>query len=199
MQTMVISDRVLVLLFMLGYASAGILAVIALFINIFFIFGSLASFGTVLTLPGIAGITNHRYGCRCKRNYFERIREEIRNGKYWTDAIVNGFKYSYSAIIDANITTFAVALVLYLYGLGPIKGFATVLMIGVACSVFYAVLIGRLLFDNRIVNEKEASVHKNWSKNRLTKPSINFGKRKSLMQFLLLFYRWYHFHGNFGL
>ena len=166
---------------MLGYyASAGVLAVIALFINIFFIFGSLASFGTVLTLPGIAGIVL-TIGMAVDANViiFERIREEIRSGKYWTDAIVNGFKYSYSAIIDANFTTFFVAAVLYAYGLGPIKGFATVLMIGVVCSVFAAVLIGRLLFDNRIVKEKEVSVWMNWSKNVLAKPSIDFlGKRK---------------------
>ncbi len=173
---------ILVLLFMLGYyASAGVLAVIALFINIFFIFGSLASFGTVLTLPGIAGIVL-TIGMAVYANViiFERIREEIRNGKHWKDAIVNGFKYSYSAIIDANITTFAVAAVLYMYGLGPIKGFATVLMIGVACSVFAAVLIGRLLFDNRIVKEKEVSVWMNWSKNILAKPSFNFLEKRKI-------------------
>ncbi len=172
---------VLVLIFMLiYYAGAGVLAVISLVLNIFFIFGCLASFGSVLTLPGIAGIVL-TIGMAVDANViiFERIREELRAGAVWKEAIVKGFNNSYSAIIDANVTTFVVALILFQYGLGPIKGFATVLMIGVICSVFAAVLFSRLLFDGRIVKNKPVSVWIEATKNVLAAPKINFiGLRK---------------------
>ncbi|BDS13711.1 protein translocase subunit SecDF [Aureispira anguillae] len=172
---------VLVLLYMLGYyAMAGVIAVIALFLNVFFIFGSLASFGTVLTLPGIAGIVL-TIGMAVDANViiFERIREELRGGEGWKEAITKGFSHSYSAILDANITTLIVAGILYNFGLGPIKGFATVLIIGVVCSVFSAVLIGRMLFDSYMEKNKEVTVWANWSKNVLANPGINFvSKRK---------------------
>jgi SecD/SecF fusion protein len=102
-----------VLLFMIGYyGGAGIIAVICLFLNIIFIIGSLASFGTVLTLPGIAGIVL-TIGMAVDAGViiFERIREELRASSHWKDAILNGFKYSYSAIIDANLTTLVVAFI----------------------------------------------------------------------------------------
>jgi len=176
-----VAGFVLVLLYMLGYyATAGIIAVLALFLNVFFIFGSLASFGTVLTLPGIAGIVL-TIGMAVDANViiFERIREELRAGLGWKEAILKGFSHSYSAILDANITTLIVAAVLYKFGLGPIKGFATVLIIGVICSVFSAVLIGRMLFDRWIEQNKEVSVWAGWSKNILVNPGIDFvSKRK---------------------
>lgn len=172
---------VLVLLYMLGYyAMAGVIAVIALFLNVFFIFGSLASFGTVLTLPGIAGIVL-TIGMAVDANViiFERIREELRGGEGWKEAITKGFSHSYSAILDANITTLIVAGILYNFGLGPIKGFATVLIIGVVCSVFSAVLIGRMIFDNYMERNKEVTVWAGWSKNILANPGIDFvSKRK---------------------
>jgi SecD/SecF fusion protein len=93
----------------------------------------LASFGTVLTLPGIAGIVL-TIGMAVDANViiFERIREELRKpDAIWKNAIVQGFKHSYSSIIDANVTTLVTAIILFVYGLGPIKGFATVLAIGV--------------------------------------------------------------------
>ncbi len=171
----------LVLVYMLGYyAMAGVIAVIALFLNIFFIFGSLASFGTVLTLPGIAGIVL-TIGMAVDANViiFERIREELRAGLHWKEAITKGFSHSYSAILDANITTLIVAFILYRFGLGPIKGFATVLGIGVVCSVFSAVLIGRMLFDSWMERNKEVTVWAGWSKNILANPGIDFvSKRK---------------------
>lgn len=171
----------LVLFYMLGYyAMAGVIAVIALFLNIFFIFGSLASFGTVLTLPGIAGIVL-TIGMAVDANViiFERIREELRAGLHWKEAITKGFSHSYSAILDANITTLIVAAILFKFGLGPIKGFATVLGIGVVCSVFSAVLIGRMLFDSWMERNKEVTVWAGWSKNILANPGIDFvSKRK---------------------
>ena len=176
-----IAGFVLVLLYMLGYyAMAGVIAVIALILNVFFIFGSLASFGTVLTLPGIAGIVL-TIGMAVDANViiFERIREELRSGLDWKEAITKGFSHSTSAILDANITTLIVAIILFKFGLGPIKGFATVLIIGVVCSVFSAVLIGRMIFDYFMENNKEVSVWASWSKNILSNPGIDFvAKRK---------------------
>ncbi len=139
----------LLLLFMVFYyGGAGIISIIALLLNVFFIIGALGSFGTVLTLPGIAGILL-TIGMAVDANViiYERIREELRAGKTKLLAIQDGFKASYSAIIDANVTTFVVALILIYFGIGPIKGFAVVLAIGVAMSVFTAVLVGRMMIE----------------------------------------------------
>jgi SecD/SecF fusion protein len=139
----------LVLVFMiLYYGTAGIVSIIALFLNLFFIFGALASIGTVLTLPGIAGIVL-TIGMAVDANViiYERVREELREGKSLLMAIQDGFANSYSAIIDANVTTILTAIVLAYFGLGPIKGFAVVLIIGVLSSLFTAVLVGRLIID----------------------------------------------------
>ncbi len=172
----------LVLLFMmLYYGKAGIVSIICLFFNLFFIFGSLASFGTVLTLPGIAGIVL-TIGMAVDANViiYERVREELREGKSMLQSIKDGFKYSYSAIIDANVTTFVVAFILFYFGLGPIKGFATVLMIGVLCSLFTAVLVGRLLIDwYQAGEDREMSFYTGWSKNMFSNLNIDWlGKRK---------------------
>jgi len=139
----------MVLLFMVFYyGGAGIVSIIALVANMFFIFAALASFGTVLTLPGIAGILL-TIGMAVDANViiFERVREELRAGKSLLASIQDGFKNSYSAIIDANVTTFFVAAILAYFGLGPIKGFAIVLMIGVLSSLFTAVLLGLMMID----------------------------------------------------
>jgi SecD/SecF fusion protein len=139
----------LVLAFMLFYyGGAGIVSIIALLLNLIFIFGALASLGTVLTLPGIAGILL-TIGMAVDANViiYERVREELRAGKTVMNAVRDGFGNSYSAIIDANVTTILVAGVLAWFGLGPIKGFAVVLIVGVIASVFTAVLVGRLMVD----------------------------------------------------
>ena len=140
---------VLILVFMMFYyGGAGIVSIVALFANMFFIFGALASFGTVLTLPGIAGILL-TIGMAVDANViiYERVREELRAGKSLLASIQDGFKNSYSAIIDANVTTIMVAFILAWFGLGPIKGFAVVLIIGVLSSLFTAVLLGKLMMD----------------------------------------------------
>ena len=140
---------VLILVFMVFYyGGAGIVSIVALFANMFFIFGALASFGTVLTLPGIAGILL-TIGMAVDANViiYERVKEELRAGKSLLASIQDGFKNSYSAIIDANVTTIMVAFILAYFGLGPIKGFAVVLIIGVLSSLFTAVLLGKLMID----------------------------------------------------
>lgn len=171
-----------VLIFMLGYYSfAGFISVLALFFNLVVIISCLASFGTVLTLPGIAGIVL-TIGMAVDANViiFERMREEIRAGNTWADALHKGFAQSYSSIFDANITTLITAFILFQYGLGPIKGFATVLIVGVIASVFTAVFLGRLLFDYFSKDgSKELSVGNATTMNILSAPSINFmSKRK---------------------
>ncbi len=140
---------IMLLLFMvLYYGGAGIVSILALLLNVFFIFGALSSFGTVLTIPGIAGIIL-TIGMAVDANViiYERVREELRSGKSLLASIKDGFSLSYSAIIDANVTTIIVAIVLGYYGLGPIKGFAVVLGIGVLLSLLTAVLLGRLIID----------------------------------------------------
>ncbi len=180
--TALIVGFLLVLLFMIAYYSGGgVVSILALFANILFIVAALSSLGTVLTLPGIAGIVL-TIGMAVDANViiFERIREEQRDGKSLLLAIKDGFQHSYSAIIDANITTFLTAMILFYFGLGPIKGFATVLMVGVIMSVITAVLLGRLIIDWWTVDQKkEMSFSMGWSEGIFSNLSIDWlGKRK---------------------
>ena len=127
---------------------AGLVADLALLANMFFIFGVLASLGAALTLPGIAGIVL-TLGMAVDANViiYERIREEITAGKGIKIAVKDGFKNSYSAILDGNITTLLTAVILYIFGTGPIKGFATTLIIGIISSLFTAIFLTRLIFE----------------------------------------------------
>lgn len=140
----------LVLVYMVFYYSrkAGSVADIALFTNVFLIFGVLASLNAVLTLPGIAGIVL-TMGMAVDANVliYERIREEIRAGKGIKLAVSDGYKKAYSAIIDSNVTTLLTGVVLYVFGTGPIKGFATTLVIGILTSLFTAIFITRLIYE----------------------------------------------------
>ncbi len=171
----------LVLLFMIFYyGGSGIVSIIALFANMLFIFGALASFGTVLTLPGFAGIIL-TIGMAVDANViiYERVREELRAGKSNLAAISDGFKNSYSAIIDANVTTLLVAGILAYYGLGPIKGFAVVLIIGVVSSLFTAVLLTRLIMEWWTGKGRELTFWTGMSKNSFANLNIDWlGKRK---------------------
>ncbi len=141
---------VLILAYMLFFYSknAGLVANIALLANIFFLMGVLASLGAVLTLPGIAGIVL-TIGMSVDANVliYERVQEELRSGKGVKLAISDGYKNAYSAIIDGQVTTFLTGVVLYLFGSGPIKGFATTLMVGIATSLFTSIFITRIIFE----------------------------------------------------
>ncbi len=172
----------LVLAFMVFYySSAGVFSIIALFLNIFFIFGTLASMGTVLTLPGIAGIVL-TIGMAVDANViiYERIREELRSGKTLLMAIKDGFRHSYSAIIDANVTTILTAAILAYFGLGPIKGFAVVLIVGVLYSLFTAVLVTRLLMDWWTIEKgRSLSFSTKWTEGTLADVKVDWiSKRK---------------------
>jgi len=140
---------IVVAIFMIVYYHrAGVVADIALFLNIIFVLGILAGFQATLTLPGIAGIVL-TIGMAVDANVliFDRIREELRSGKTLRAAIDNGYSNAMSAIIDANVTTFFVGIILYSFGFGPIKGFAVTLMAGIATSLFSAIVITRLIID----------------------------------------------------
>ncbi|MBO7505877.1 MAG: protein translocase subunit SecDF [Paludibacteraceae bacterium] len=141
---------ILVLIYMIFYYGLvpGLVADFALLCNVFFIFSVLASFKAVLTLPGIAGIVL-TLGMAVDANVliYERIREEKRNGSPIKKALTDGYGNALSAIIDSNITTVLTGIILFVFGTGPIKGFATTLIIGVLCSLFTAVFISRLIFD----------------------------------------------------
>ena len=140
---------ILVLIWMIVYyGKTGFFADIAMILNIVLIFGILSGLGAVLTLPGIAGIVL-TIGMSVDANViiFERIREEIAKGKALKEAIEDGFNNALSSILDANITTGLTALILFVFGTGPIKGFATTLLIGIGTSLFTAIFITRLLID----------------------------------------------------
>ena len=133
------------------YGKAGLASNVALLVNIFFIFGVLASLGAVLTLPGIAGIIL-TIGMSIDANVliYERVREEMKNGKGIKLAIKDGYQSAYSSIIDANVTTLLTGIILYTFGTGPIKGFATTLIIGILTSLFAAIFITRLIIQSRL-------------------------------------------------
>ena len=146
----IILALVLTIIFMIVYYStAGSIADLALLFNILFILGVLAGFQATLTLPGIAGIIL-TIGMAVDANVliFERIREEQVTGKTLRAAIDSGYSKAFSAIFDANITTFMVGVILYNFGTGPVQGFALTLMIGIVASLFSAIVITRVVFDS---------------------------------------------------
>jgi SecD/SecF fusion protein len=172
----------LVLVYMVFYysKSAGTISDIALFSNIFLLFGVLASLSAVLTLPGIAGIVL-TMGMAVDANVliYERIREELRNGKGIKLAIADGYKMAYSAIIDSNVTTILTGIVLYVFGTGPIKGFATTLVIGILTSLFTAIFITRLIYEFLLKRNAKLTFDIKLTANILKHTKIDFiGMRK---------------------
>ncbi|MGB8490882.1 MAG: protein translocase subunit SecF, partial [Bacteroidales bacterium] len=172
----------LVLGYMIFYysISAGTIADIALFSNVFLLFGVLVSLGAVLTLPGIAGIVL-TMGMAVDANVliYERIREELRAGKGIKLAISEGYKRAYSAIIDSNVTTLLTGVVLYIFGTGPIKGFATTLVIGILTSLFTAIFISRLIYEWLLKRNAKLSFSIKITANILKNTHIDFiGMRK---------------------
>ena len=172
---------IIVLIYMtIYYNRAGFVSDLALITNIFFIFGVLASLGAVLTLPGIAGIVL-TLGMAVDANViiYERILEEIRAGKGQKLAIADGYKNAYSAIIDGNVTTLLTGVVLYVFGTGPVQGFATTLIIGILSSLFTAIFLSRLIFSYWIDRNVAIKFDTKLSKDVLTKVNFDFiGVRK---------------------
>ncbi len=187
----VLMGLVIILLFMLlYYALGGLVANLVLGVNILFILGTLAQIKATLTLSGIAGI-GLTIGMAIDMNVliFERIREELKKGIYIKKAVANGYNKAYGSIIDSNITTLLTGVILFLIGQGPIKGFATTLIIGIISSVFTGVFVSRLIveFFMHWLGAEKLSFSFGYSKNLLNKFNINFlGIRKATYLFSTL-------------
>jgi len=168
----------LVLVYMIFYYStAGVGASLALLVNMFFIFGILDAFNAVLTLPGMAGIVL-TIGMAVDANVLinDRIREELSKGKAVRHAIADGYKGSRAAIIDANVTTLLTAIILFAFGTGPIRGFATTLIIGIVSSLFTALFITRLYFEWRVKKSDKLSFATKITQNWFTNTNFGFLK-----------------------
>lgn len=173
----------IVLAYMVFFYSrrAGLVADIALMANLFFIMGVLASLNAVLTLPGIAGIVL-TIGMSVDANViiYERIKEELRAGKGIKLALADGYKNAYSAIIDGNVTTLLTGIVLYVFGTGPIKGFATTLVIGIITSLFSAIFLTRIIYDTMLKKNKTLTFSIKATEHFMQYTTINFiGMRKT--------------------
>ncbi len=167
---------VLVLLYMLVfYRGAGVAANAALLCNVVFLFGALVSFGAVLTLPGIAGLVL-TLGMAVDANViiYERIKEELRAGKALRLAISDGYKNAYSAIIDGNLTTIITGVVLFIFGSGPVQGFATTLVVGIITSMLTSIFITRLIFEARLSGNRKISFDTKLTRHFLQDTKIDF-------------------------
>ena len=172
---------VLVLIYMiLFYQGAGLVADVALLCNVVLLFGTLVSFGAVLTLPGIAGLVL-TLGMAVDANViiYERVKEELRAGKGLSKAIADGYSNAYSAIIDGQITTLLTGFVLFVFGSGPVQGFATTLIIGIITSVLTSIFITRIIFDDRVSKGKNVTFDDKLTRNFLQNTRVDFlGKKK---------------------
>ncbi|MES2592860.1 MAG: protein translocase subunit SecDF [Bacteroidota bacterium] len=172
---------VLVLLFMgFYYSKAGWVADFAMVINNFFVIGILASFGAVLTLPGIAGIVlTIAMSVDANILIFERVREELALGKSTALSIKEGYNNAMSSVIDSHVTTLLLGIILFVFGTGPLQGFATTLIIGIISSLFCAIFITRLVFDRWLAKGKEIPFGNKYTEHAFKKINIDFvGKRK---------------------
>lgn len=155
----------------------GMLANIALLFNLFFTLGILASFQAALTMPGIAGIVL-TLGMAVDANVliYERTKEELRNGFNVKEAMKKGYSNAFSAIFDSNLTSIITGVILYVFGTGPIRGFATTLIIGICCSFFTAVYLTRLVYNHQLSRDKwlNLTFTTNFSKNMLQNMKVNF-------------------------
>ncbi|MBQ5639478.1 MAG: protein translocase subunit SecD, partial [Bacteroidales bacterium] len=171
----------LVLVYMIFfYKGAGVVANIALLTNVVLLFGVLSAFGAVLTLPGIAGLVL-TLGMAVDANViiYERIKEELKAGKGLGKAIHDGYSNAYSAIIDGQFTTLITGLVLFFFGTGPIKGFATTLIIGIITSMLTSIFITRIIFEDRVAKGKSISFETSYTRNFLKNTKVDFlSKRK---------------------
>jgi SecD/SecF fusion protein len=170
----------LVLIYMIFfYQGAGLAADVALLCNVLLLFGVLVSFGAVLTLPGIAGLVL-TMGMAVDANViiYERIKEELAAGKGLGKAVADGYKNAYSAIIDGQVTTLLTGIVLFIFGSGPVQGFATTLIIGIITSVLTSIFITRLIFDDRIQRGKNISFDNKLTRNFLKNTHVDFIKAR---------------------
>jgi len=171
---------IVVLVFMIAYYNrAGTIAVIAVIINVFFLMGVLTSLHAVLTVPGVAGIVL-TLGMAVDANVliYERVREELALGKSLRLAVSDGFKHALSSILDSNISTFLTGLILFIFGSGPIQGFATTLMIGIVTSLFCSLLISRLMFEWLLDKGGDIKFSNPWSSHTFKNANYAFVKNR---------------------
>ncbi|WP_153847708.1 protein translocase subunit SecDF [Sphingobacterium paramultivorum] len=173
---------IVVMIFMIAYYNtAGIVANIAVLLNVFIIMGVLASLNAVLTLPGIAGIVL-TMGTAVDANVliYERIREELGLGKSIRQAVADGYKHALPSILDSQITTFLIGIILFLFGSGPILGFATTLMVGIITSLFTAILVTRVIFEWMLAKDFKIKVSFPWSANTLHNANFKFVQKRKI-------------------
>ncbi|WP_312137371.1 protein translocase subunit SecDF [Sphingobacterium sp.] len=173
---------IVVMIFMIAYYNrAGIAANIAVLFNVFFLMGVLASLNAVLTLPGIAGIVL-TMGTAVDANVliYERMREELSLGKSMRQVVSDGYKHALPSILDSQITTFLVGVILFFTGSGPIQGFATTLMIGIITSLFTAIFITRLIFEYMLSKEMKITVSFPWSNHTMKNANYKFIEKRKL-------------------
>jgi SecD/SecF fusion protein len=171
-----------VLLFVLVYYNqAGWIANVALLVNLVLLLGVMASFGATLTLPGIAGMVLS-VGMSVDANVliYERVKEELNEGKPFPLAISNGFKFAMPSIIDSNVTTLITGVILFIFGTGLILGFATTLLIGIFTSLFCAIFISRLIFDRLLKKGKTVKFFTSWSERLFKDTAIDFVTRRKV-------------------
>lgn len=198
---------VVVLVYMvLFYNRAGWVSVVALITNVFLLMGVIASIGAVLTLPGIAGIVlTMAMAVDGNVIIYERVKEELRAGKTMANAVEEGFRNAYSAIIDGQVTTFLLGLVLIIFGSGPVQGFAVTLCLGIVTSLFTSIFITRLCIDWMLNHKKKLNFSFSFSENFMQNTKVDFlGKRKAfygvaLVAILLCFGGMAFRHLNYGI
>lgn len=164
------------------YSGAGFVADIALLCNVLLLFGTLVSFGAVLTLPGIAGLVL-TMGMAVDANViiYERVKEELAAGKGLSKAIADGYSNAYSAIIDGQVTTLLTGIVLFIFGSGPVQGFATTLIIGIITSVLTSIFITRIIFDDRVSKGKSVSLRIILQRTSSSIPSSTSSTRRNIL------------------
>jgi len=180
MKSFLVAFLLVIVYMVMFYNKSGFVASLALLTNVLFIFGTLASLSAVLTLPGIAGIVL-TLGMAVDANViiYERIKEEMRAGKALRLSIDDGYKAAYSAIIDGNVTTIITGVILLLFGSGPVKGFATTLIIGILTSMFTAIFISRIIFQYMLDKNWTLRFGNKITENAFVHTKINFlGARK---------------------
>jgi SecD/SecF fusion protein len=185
-----IAGLIVVLVFMVAYYNrAGTVAVVAVIINVFFLMGVLTSLRAVLTLPGIAGIILI-LGIAVDANVliYERVREELALGKSLRVAISDGFKHALPSILDSNISSFLTGFILFIFGSGPIQGFATTLMIGIITSLFCSLLISRIIFEWMLEKGWDIKFSRPWSSHTFKNANFGFVKHR---------FKFYAFSGLF--
>ncbi len=180
-KSFIISFIIIFILMLLYYNTAGIVANIALIFNMFFTIGVLAALGATLTLPGIAGLIL-AIGMAVDTNViiFERIKEELARGKGYASAISDGYKNSYAPVLDGQITTLLTAIILFYFGLGPVKGFATTQILGILLSLFTGILISRIVEDYWTNKNRHFNYFTTLSRKIFQRSHFNFVKARKV-------------------